>query len=115
MLAGVCLRSTSLCYSMRCRGKVSEKALHVGSGCEAFHLETNAFPVQWAFAFSGICACVHVCLRKKRYIESKTEKACLCVCVHLQEAVNIDLDLTDIGWGSVSFDALIAFMGADAY
>lgn len=29
--------------------------------------------------------------------------------------MNIDLDLTDIGWGSVSFDALIAFMGADAY
>lgn len=36
--------------------------------------------------------------------------ACVRICVHLQEAVNIELDLTDTGWG-----ALIAFMGADAY
>lgn len=34
----------------RCRGKVLEAALCVGSGCEAFHLQTNAFPVHWEFA-----------------------------------------------------------------
>lgn len=93
MLAGVCLRSTSLCYSMRCRGKVSEEALHVGSGCEAFHLETNAFPVQWAFSLSlsGICVCTCVSEKEERdNTESETERACVCVCV------NIDLDLTEI-------------------
>lgn len=31
----------------RCRGKVLEATLCVGSGCEAFHLQTNAFPVHW--------------------------------------------------------------------
>lgn len=79
MLAGVCLRSTSLCYSMRCRGKVSEEALHVGSGCEAFHLETNAFPVQWAFCLSQASVYVHVCLRKEEiHIEWDRESVCLC-------------------------------------
>ncbi len=34
----------------RCRGKVLEAARCVGSGCEAFHLQTNAFPVHWEFA-----------------------------------------------------------------
>lgn len=34
----------------RCRGKVLEAARCVGSGCEAFHLQTNAFPVYWEFA-----------------------------------------------------------------
>lgn len=91
MLAGVCLRSTSLCYSMRCRGKVSEEALHVGSGCEAFHLETNAFPVQWAFSLSQASVCVHVCLRKRREITQRVrQRKRVCVCV------NIDLDLTEI-------------------
>lgn len=81
MLAGVCLRSTSLCYSMRCRGKVSEEALHVGSGCEAFHLETNAFPVQWAFSLSQASVCVHVCLRKRREITQRVrQRKRVCVC-----------------------------------
>lgn len=96
MLAGVCLRSTSLCYSMRCRGKVSEEALHVGSGCEAFHLETNAFPVQWAFSPSQASVRVHVCLRKRRYTESETVSACVYV------PAGSDEYRTDIGWGSVS-------------
>lgn len=60
----LCLRS--LCYSMHCRGKVSEEALHVGSGCEAFHLETNAFPHQWAFSLSQASVCIHVWLRNKK-------------------------------------------------
>lgn len=34
----------------RCRGKVLEATRCVGSGCEAFHLQTNAFPVHWEFA-----------------------------------------------------------------
>lgn len=91
MLAGVCLRSTSLCYSMRCRGKVSEEALHVGSGCEAFHLETNAFPVQWALSLSlpGICVRVHVRQRNKKKrcterVRRGEERGRACVCVHLQ-------------------------------
>lgn len=109
MLAGVCLRSTSLCYSMRCRGKVSEEALHVGSGCEAFHLETNAFPVQWAFSLSQASVCVHVSLRKKRDTQKEH------VCVHLEEAMNIELNLTDIQWGgevcmSVSLDCIYGYI-----
>ncbi len=96
MLAGVCLRSTSLCYSMRCRGKVSEEALHVGSGCEAFHLETNAFPVQWAFSLSlsGICVCT--CVSEKEERDPQRVRRSEHVCVHLQEAMDIGLNLTDI-------------------
>lgn len=88
MLAGLCLRSTSLCYSMRRRGKVSEEALHVGSGCEAFHLETNAFPVQWAFSLSGICVSegkIHTVSRHTKHVDALA-------------AVNIDLKyMTDSG------------------
>lgn len=92
MLAGVCLRSTSLCYSMRCRGKVSEKALHVGSGCEAFHLETNAFPVQWAFSLSLPGSCVCTCVSEKEE-RDETERVCV------REAMNIGLNMTDIQQG----------------
>lgn len=82
MLAGVCLRSTSLCYSTLCHGKVSEETLHVGCGCEAFHLETNAF--RW-LSFRHLC--VHVSLRNKVIVHVCTfrrmnlillEKVCIC-------------------------------------
>lgn len=73
MLARVCLHS--LCFRMRCRGKVSEEALHVASGCEAFHLETNAFPLQRAFSLLGICVYTSVS-EIKICKESKT--ACVC-------------------------------------
>lgn len=87
MLARECLHS--LCFSMRCRGKVSEEALHVASGCEAFHLETNAFPPQWAFSLLGICVYTSVSEIRKTCTESKGA----CVCVHLQEAWNSEINV----------------------
>lgn len=82
---------------MRCRGKVSEEALHVGSGCEAFHLETNAFPVQWAFSLSGICVCT--CVSEKEERDTQRVRQRQHVCVHLQEALNIELKLTALQQG----------------
>lgn len=38
----------------RCRGKVLEATRCVGSGCEAFYLPTNAFPVHWEFAGNSL-------------------------------------------------------------
>ena len=79
---------------------MSEEALHVGSGCEAFHLETNAFPVQWAFlslslslSLSQASVCGHVCLRKKMHRDRDSK--CVCVCV--QEAMNIESDCYRVG------------------
>lgn len=83
MLARVCLHS--LCFSMHCRGKVSEESPHVASGCESFHLETNAFPLQWAFSLLGICVYTSVSEIRKLCTESKAA----CVCVRLQEAWTI--------------------------
>lgn len=39
---------------------------------------------------------------------------CVCVCVHLQEAMNIERNMTDVGWGSVD-ESVSVFMDVYAY
>lgn len=65
---------------MRCRGKVSEETLHVASGCEAFHLETNAFPLQWVLSLSLLGICVYASVSEIRKIRTKSKAACVCTC-----------------------------------